>query len=539
MAYEGSVELISGIKTKNNGTFPLVDASDVRIDDDTRLNDFVQSISDQSNLKAPKASPEFTGSISLGRKSGSTVGTNSLAVGEDVIASGANSQAEGESLPGIGAVPTAYTTASGQGSHAEGGGTTASGLYSHAEGERSSATAEASHAEGQSHATGILSHAEGASTASGLNAHAEGSNTEAGGSFSHAENWGNFAIGDCSHAEGRGTLVKRYAQHAFGTYNVADEVGEDNTKKGKYIEIVGNGEDVNAKSNARALDWDGNEYLQGDLYIGCEPDGTGGTKLGDTLDLKAQKASPEFTGSISLGRKENTTIGDKSFAVGNNVEASGYVAHAEGESTKSTEYASHAEGTSTKATGSNAHAEGLSTEAYGASSHAEGLSTKANGANSHVQGENTIAHGSNTHIIGICNVEDNQYPEWTSNTEYHVGDKVSNNNQGYKCKNDHTSTSYIETFRWEKLSGTSNYAEIVGNGTKSGAAVVSRSNARALDWDGNEYLKGKLYINGANADATGGQEVAVKDNPVFTGTLTIGSTTITESQLQQLLALLN
>ena len=39
MAYNGSVELISGIKQKNNGTFPLVDAAAVRIDDSTRLSD--------------------------------------------------------------------------------------------------------------------------------------------------------------------------------------------------------------------------------------------------------------------------------------------------------------------------------------------------------------------------------------------------------------------------------------------------------------------------------------------------------------------
>lgn len=38
MAYNGSVELISGIKQKNNGSFPLVDASAVYIDDNTRLD---------------------------------------------------------------------------------------------------------------------------------------------------------------------------------------------------------------------------------------------------------------------------------------------------------------------------------------------------------------------------------------------------------------------------------------------------------------------------------------------------------------------
>ena len=58
---------------------------------------------------APKASPVFTGSISLGRKANSTIGTNSVAEGKD-------------------------TTASGHWSHAEGYNTTASGIYSHAEG---------------------------------------------------------------------------------------------------------------------------------------------------------------------------------------------------------------------------------------------------------------------------------------------------------------------------------------------------------------------------------------------------------------------
>ena len=39
MAYNGSVELISGIKPKNGGTFPLVNAPDVQVDEGgTRLD---------------------------------------------------------------------------------------------------------------------------------------------------------------------------------------------------------------------------------------------------------------------------------------------------------------------------------------------------------------------------------------------------------------------------------------------------------------------------------------------------------------------
>lgn len=38
MPYTGSIELLSGLKAKNNANFPLVDAKDVRINDDTRLS---------------------------------------------------------------------------------------------------------------------------------------------------------------------------------------------------------------------------------------------------------------------------------------------------------------------------------------------------------------------------------------------------------------------------------------------------------------------------------------------------------------------
>ena len=37
--YSGSIDLISGLRPKNGGAFPLVDAADVRVDDQTRLSD--------------------------------------------------------------------------------------------------------------------------------------------------------------------------------------------------------------------------------------------------------------------------------------------------------------------------------------------------------------------------------------------------------------------------------------------------------------------------------------------------------------------
>lgn len=114
----------------------------------------------------------------------------------------------------------------------------------------------------------------------------------------------------------------------------------------------------------------------------------------------APKVSPVFTGSISLGRKPASNIGTGSFAVGNNVEGSGFAAHAEGSSSVASATASHAEGMSTKATEYCSHGEGYETEASGSYSHAEGNATIASGSSSHSEGEGTVASSSYSHAEG-------------------------------------------------------------------------------------------------------------------------------------------
>lgn len=147
------------------------------------------------------------------------------------------------------------TQATGENSHAEGQGTTASGDSSHAEGIGSIASGESSHAEG---ARGT--------TASGAASHAEGTRTT--------------AAGMCSHAEGTATIANGRNQHVQGRFNVADN---DN----KFADIVGNGNSEGletVRSNAYALDWDGNLYLKGGVYVNCNADSTGGTKLSLDVD---------------------------------------------------------------------------------------------------------------------------------------------------------------------------------------------------------------------------------------------------------------
>lgn len=164
-----------------------------------------------------------------------------------------------------------------------GNNTQATGKDSHAEGVDCKAQEHASHAEGRgTTASGDSSHAEGiGSIASGESSHAEGARgTTASGAASHAEGVNAKAVGVCSHAEGTATIANGRDQHVQGRFNVADN---DN----KFADIVGNGNSEGletVRSNAYALDWDGNLYLKGGVYVNCNADSTGGTKLSLDVD---------------------------------------------------------------------------------------------------------------------------------------------------------------------------------------------------------------------------------------------------------------
>ena len=150
---------------------------------------------------------------------------------------------------------------SGRGSLKSRGAKEASGDYSTAFGSETAATRTESHAEGyKTTASGDYSHAEGLSTvASGYGSHAEGTATKASGSASHAEGSATEARSPESHAEGYYTIAGSYYQHVQGKWNVEDTAN-------KYAHIVGNGE-AN-RSNAHTLDWDGNGWFAGKVYVG-------------------------------------------------------------------------------------------------------------------------------------------------------------------------------------------------------------------------------------------------------------------------------
>ena len=218
------------------------------------------------------------------------------------------------------------TIASGSRSHTEGWTTIASGTTAHAEGWNRIASGNSSHAEGNGHACNLtISGAANATQytysatatvyssyaydylrynnevrqitaidttnkkitvnssfgialnnasatiyggAFGTSSHAEGTATVAAGLNSHSEGNITAALGSNSHAEGLNTIATRRSQHVFGEYNVADASSVVGTSRGTYVEIVGKGTANNSRSNARTLDWSGNESLAGGLTLG-------------------------------------------------------------------------------------------------------------------------------------------------------------------------------------------------------------------------------------------------------------------------------
>lgn len=112
--------------------------------------------------------------------------------------------------------------------------------------------------------------------ASGQCSFAQGNGSQASGYDSFATGIRATAEGDHSFAQGMGTVASYAGNHVFGEYNILDpsdpsEGIPDPSFRGEYIEIVGNGTTDSNRSNARTLDWDGNEVLSGKLTVGAAP----------------------------------------------------------------------------------------------------------------------------------------------------------------------------------------------------------------------------------------------------------------------------
>lgn len=126
-------------------------------------------------------------------------------------------------------------------------------------------------------ASGSSAHAEGEySIAYGMASHAEGSGCVANGNCSHAEGCDTYTSYPYSHVEGRGTKATEDAQHVEGRYN------SEETEGLFYAHILGNGTDEFNRSNAHTIDFDGNAWFSGEVFVG-------GSWQGDENAVKLSK----------------------------------------------------------------------------------------------------------------------------------------------------------------------------------------------------------------------------------------------------------
>ena len=379
------------------------------------------------------------------------VGTGSFSMGRDPDSVvGIRSHAEGS-----------FTTASGNESHAEGTDTTASGNDSHAEGSSTTASGDHSHAEGES------------TTASGPYSHAEGQYTTASGNFSHAEGRNTTASADSSHAEGSST--NRFSSVVTATNPTnADIITAWKSKK--FSVAKGTSSHVEGEDNLALANYSHAE---------------GASNIASGYESHAEGFYTTASGNYSHAEGAGTTASfDYSHAEGSGTTASGYDSHSEGFRTTASGYDSHAEGYSTNifssvvtktnptnndiitawrskkfsvAKGTSSHVEGKDSLALGEYAHAEGSNTTASGHSSHAEGSFTKASKDYQHVQGKFNIEDS--------------------------------------------AGT--YADIIGNGTSD----TARSNAATVDWSGNAWYAGDVYVgstSGTNKDA-GSKKLATEE----------------------------
>lgn len=337
---------------------------------------------------------------------------------------------------GYGATAEGYSSmALKLGSHAEGS-SVAFGPFSHAE-NKGEAKGYGSHAEGYSVANDYYSHAEGErGNANGRSAHAEGNQTNAVGRATHAEGELTEALASRAHAEGFRSKAKEEAAHAEGKETEAR--GQNSHAEGSST-IAEQSSSHAEGANTRAL-------KQAAHAEGLNSEATGAAAHAEGY---MTKASGNYSHSEGKYYEKNSVItqveasGEAAHAEGLGTLAGAAGAHAEGELSKATGYASHAEGHST-ATSSFSHAEGTAkaTKSY---AHAEGAGTQANANYSHSEGWGTIASGEAQHVQGKYNLED-------------------------------TTSAFI-----------------IGNGTSS-----KRSNAMAVDWNGNAKFSGTVTDGSGN-----------------------------------------
>ena len=342
--------------------------------------------------------PIGTGSFSMNRIEGSTIGQNSVALGQDCTASGSISHAEGHN-----------TTASGYASHAEGY-YNLSGGYTKFDAALGSETVDST-----------------------INYYIDVANLDTTLISTNDEIY--VLVEDNASTEKQ---ICKIIVSSITEYNTTDEVStvkhkiyfDENELRNQMsgfpnIKII----NIHVKNNNNPY----STHAEG-KYTTASGDSSHAEGDSTTASGYASHAEGYYTmasgdyGSHAEGEYA-TASGYVSHAEGYYTTASGDSSHAEGDYTTSSGENSHAEGGYTTSSGKYAHAEGCHTTASGYASHAEGEYTKASGKYAHAEGYHTTARSNSQHVQGKYNIEDT-----TSTYAHIVGGGTSNTDR----KNIHT-----------------------------------------------------------------------------------------------------
>lgn len=253
------------------------------------------------------------------------------------------------------------------------------------------------------------------------------------------------------------------------TYNFTYEKIEVHTIDPKYIENI---------EHTHKFD---------DIDIDTIPIEKGGTGVNTVeqfheltgVNLKMDKENPTGTGSLSINRQENTVIGDNSNAIGNFTVANGKNMTSIGSYNYYDEYS------------------------YRISNADVNL-----GSISYYISDNFVFDAKS----GLFNLVNPTYRQINLTTD--VGKFILRNENGgslYKLNRTTSSmgSNYVGCliYRSEKITGSDRYKLfVVGNG----ADEDNRSNAHTLDWNGNAWYQGNIYIGGTSQDDENAKKLATE-----------------------------
>ena len=286
-----------------------------------------------------------------------------------------------------------------------------------------------------------------------------------------------------------------------------------------------------------------------------------GDEISDLKNAKANTSNPVFTGSISIGRKEDTATGNNSVAIGNNNEASGNYSLAFGSNNIAKGNESVAVGGSNNveadfgvafgnrntisgagisggfAAGSNNIVRGGHAAAFGSNNTASGASSFASGNVSQATGVYSAAFGRSKADLpymfscGLYNANGEVFPEWVAGTQYKVGDVVLGtgaDRMSYVCKvaNADTTFNYLKwdaiEFRGKQIfvvgmGGGKNAFEVQfdGKAVIAGDVEIGKSISRGRK-DGTDVGTGSIAF-GQNVEASGTYSTALGSSSVASG----------------------